>query len=257
MNRLLSRLYLGLVYLFLFLPLVVIVLFAFHQGDDPTRWPPRLITLHWFDVMFHDEDILSALQNSLIVGLIAVMIAAILGILAALGMYHYRFRFAPVFYAASMLPAFVPGLVLGVSLLLLFSALHIGLSLVTIIIGHITFLTPVILTNILSRLERLPPSYEQASRDLGATQTQTFFLVILPNIRTALISSLLYAFMLSFDNIVLTFFLTGFQKTLPLEFWGRIRFGLNPATNAVATLLLLFSVILLMGSNWIMREEKS
>jgi spermidine/putrescine transport system permease protein len=257
MARFFSRFYLGLIFFFLFSPLVVIILFAFHKGSDPTRWPPNLFTLHWFIVMFEDKDIMAAIQNSLIVGIVAVSIAAVFGTMVALAIFHYRFKFATIFYALTMLPSFVPGLVLGVSLLLLFSTFKIELSLFTIVIGHVTFLTPVIMTSILSRLERLPSNLEHASRDLGASQFQSFFLVILPNIRTTLISSLLYAFMLSFDNIVLTFFLTGFQKTLPLEFWGRIRFGLNPATNAVATLLLCFSAILLLGSNWIMREEKS
>lgn len=254
MKRFFSISYLVLIYAYLFFPLVVIILFALGQGNNPARWPPQLFTLHWFDVMFHDEDILKGLKNSLIIGAASVFVATVLGGMLAMVIHRYRSRFASLIYTLTMLPAFIPGLVLGVALLLLFSAFKIELSLVTIAIGHITFLTPVMLTGILGRLERLPPSYEQASRDLGATGWQTFYLVTLPNIRTALISSMLYAFMLSFDNIVLTFFLTGYQKTLPLEFWGRIRFGLTPATNAVATLLLVFSLLLILISNRLMNE---
>ena len=257
MKRGLSLGYLVLIYLYLFVPLAVIVLFAFDQGNNPARWPPHLFSLHWVQVMFQDEDILQALKNSMLVGSAAVLVSSLLGGALALAIHRYRSRLASIIYAVTMLPAFVPGLVLGVALLLLFSAAKIELSLVTIAIGHVTFLTPVMLTGILTRLERLPPSYEQASRDLGASAWQTFHLVTLPNIRTALISSMLYAFMLSFDNIVLTFFLTGYQKTLPLEFWGRIRFGLTPATNVVATLLLVCSLALILVSNRFMSEGES
>lgn len=255
MARWLLRSYVILVYGYLFLPLLVIALFAFHQGDDPTRWPPRLFTWQWFAAVLADEDLLTAMYNSLVVGLVAVAIAAVLGLIGALAIHRYRFPGLSVFYAATMLPTLVPGLVLGVALLIFFSWQQIELSLTTVIVAHVTFLMPVILTGVLSRLERMSPSYEQASRDLGATAWQTFFLITLPNIRTALIGALLFAFTLSFDNIVLTFFVAGFQKTLPLEFWGRIRFGLTPATNAVATIMTLLSIGLIIAANRLMREE--
>jgi spermidine/putrescine transport system permease protein len=146
-------------------------------------------------------------------------------------------------------------LILGIAMLIFFTALKIELGLVTVVVGHVAFLTPAVLAAILSRLERLSPSYEQASRDLGANALQTFWLVTLPNIRTTLVGALLFAFTLSFDNIVLTFFLTGFKKTLPVEFWGRIRFGLTPVTNAIATLMVVFSIGLIIAANRLMTDE--
>jgi spermidine/putrescine transport system permease protein len=255
MLRVLQRIYVISIYGFLYLPLVVIMLFAFHKGNDPTHWPPKLFTLDWFVQLSSDTALLLSLRNSIIVGVIAVSIAAVLGLMGALALYRHKFWVGKFFYTITMLPILVPGLVLGVALLIFFMFLKFELNIWTIIIGHVTFLMPVIMVAVLSRLERLSPNYEQASRDLGANAIQTFFLVTLPNIRTALIGALFFAFTLSFDNIVVTFFLTGFQKTLPLEFWGRIRFGLTPATNAVATIMVCLSVVLIVVANRFMSEE--
>ncbi|NWG15866.1 MAG: ABC transporter permease [Chloroflexi bacterium] len=255
LRRLVFWFYALLIYGFLFLPMVVIALFAFGRGDNPTRWPPDLLSLQWFEAILRDEAMLKALRNSFIVGLVAVSIAALLGTAAAFAIHRYRFRGSAIFYGLTMLPAFVPGLVLGIALLIFFSSLDVELSMLTVIIAHVTFLTPVILSAVLSRLERLSPSYEQASRDLGANAWQTFGLVTLPNLRTTLIGALLFAFTLSFDNIVLTFFVTSFEKTLPLEFWGRLRFGLTPVTNALATIMVVFSIVLILAANRFMNAE--
>jgi spermidine/putrescine transport system permease protein len=254
LGRFVFWLYVTAIYAFLFFPLVIIAAFSFHKGKNPTHWPPQWFTLKWFSALFDDQALLTALRNSLVVGLVAVTLSLILGTLMALAIHRYRFWGSGPLYALTMVPVFVPGLVLGVALLILFSRFNVELSLNTIIVGHMVFLVPVILSAILARLERLSPSYEQASRDLGANAWQTFFFVTLPSIRTAMIGAVLFAFTLSFDNIVMTFFLTGFKKTLPLEFWGRIRFGLTPATNAIATLMVLISIVLIIAANRLMNE---
>lgn len=248
-------LYILLTYGFLFLPIVVIILFAFGKGDNPSRWPPELFTLDWFATLTQDAAMLKAVRNSFIVGVAAVTIAMLLGLCAAIALHRYRFRGSRLLYGLTTLPSFVPGLVLGIALLIFFSTLNIELSLITVTIAHIIFLTPIILIAVLSRLERMSPSYEQASRDLGASTWQTFRLVTLPGLRTTLIGALLFAFALSFDNIVLTFFVTSFEKTLPLEFWGRLRFGLTPVTNALATIMVSFSIILILIANYFIKSE--
>ena len=255
LRRLALNAYVMAVYGFLFLPLIVIALFAFHRGDNPTRWPPDLLTFQWFEAILQDTAMLRALRNSFIVGIAAVSVASVLGTAAAFAIHRYRFRGSSIFYALTMLPAFVPGLVLGIALLIFFTTINVERSLLTVVIAHVTFLTPVVLSAVLSRLERLSPSYEQASRDLGATAWQTFRLVTLPNLRTTLVGALLFAFTLSFDNIVLTFFVTSFDKTLPVEFWGRLRFGLTPVTNALATIMVGFSIVLIIVANRFMNAE--
>jgi ABC-type spermidine/putrescine transport system permease subunit II len=231
----------GLVYLFLYLPLVVVVLYSF-SATKVNAWPIEGYTVDWYRQLTHDEEIQSALRLSVIVGSIAAGIAVVLGSLTAMALDRYRFRGKPAIRFLVVLPIALPGIVTGVAMLSFFSLLGWDLSRWTIIIGHATFCITLVLNNVVARLSQLPRHLDEASADLGATPWRTFWRVILPLIRPAILSGAILAFTLSFDEVIVTFFLTGREKTLPLLIWGRLRQGISPEINAVATVIVVVSL---------------
>jgi spermidine/putrescine transport system permease protein len=226
----------GLVFGFLYLPLLVLVVISFN--DSPIlSLPFKGFTLHWYQLSFNDAAIRLALLSSLKVAAAATLLATSLGLLAAFAVYRHAFWGKNAFRIALNLPILLPGIVTGVAMLAYFSDLGWELSLLTVILGHAVFGIPVAFGPILTRLGQFPRSLEEAAADLGATPTQVWFDVVFPYIRSAVISAALLAFTLSFDEIVVTIFLTGRDNTLPIEIWGRLRTNITPEIAAVATLI--------------------
>lgn len=149
------------------------------------------------------------------------------------------------FMTLAQLPIILPGIIIGIAMLIFFINLHVPLSMLTITLGHVSFTTPVVMFQVMSRLSRLGRTYEDAAKDLGANQVKTLFLVTLPMIKTAIIGGALLAFAMSFDEIVITYFLTGSWTTLPVFIYGMMRFGLSPQIYAISTVILLFSIIII------------
>lgn len=237
----------GMVMLFLYVPLVIVVLYAFNKSVDAS-WPPDLWTTRWFVVAWHDAQIKEALANSILAGLGATAIALVLGSLAAFGVQRFKFFGRESLSFVLVLPIALPGIVTALALS---SAIEYGqrtfglqYSLYTIIIGHATFCVVVVYNNVIARLRRSQPSLIEASMDLGADGWQTFRFVTFPAIRTALIAGGLLAFALSFDEIIVTLFTSGTQITLPIWIFGKIqRPTEQPVVNVVATFVMLASLI--------------
>lgn len=236
-----------LVYLFMYLPILVIIVFSFSEGRVLSL-PIKGWTLDWYHEAIMDERLQAGLFNSLRVAVAATSIAAILGTLAALAVQRYRFFGREAFRAAVILPIILPGIITGVAMLSFFATLDLPLGLFTVILGHATFGFPVVFNTVAARISRLPRSLEEAAADLGAPPWQAFWKVVFPGIRSALISGTLLAFTLSFDEIIVTIFLTGQENTLPMEIWARLRFGMTPIINATVSLILLSSVGLVLLS---------
>jgi ABC-type spermidine/putrescine transport system permease subunit II len=232
----------ALVFLFLYLPLVVVVLYSF-SATKVNAWPIRGYTFDWYGQLFQDDDIWEAVRLSIFVGLIAAAVAVVLGTLTAFAVDRYDFPGKAALRFMIVLPITLPGIVTGVALLAWFSQLGIPLSRWTIIIGHATFCVTLVLNNVVARLMQLPRQLDEASADLGARPWTTFRRVTFPLVRPAIFSGAILAFTLSFDEIVVTFFLTGREKTLPLLIWGRLRQGISPEINAVATVIILVSLV--------------
>ena len=230
-----------LVFLFLYLPLFVVILYSF-SATKVNAWPIKGYSLDWYRELLVDRDIRSSLQTSVTVGIIAAVIAVMLGTLAAFALDRYRFPGKPALRFCIVLPIVLPGIVTGVAMLAFFSMLGWPLSKWTIIIGHGTFCITLIVNNVVARLSQLPSSLDEASADLGATPSKTFWRVTFPLIRPAIVAGAILAFTLSFDEVVVTFFLTGREKTLPLLIWGRLRQGISPEINAVATVIIFVSL---------------
>jgi putative spermidine/putrescine transport system permease protein len=232
-----------LVVLFLYVPIALIILYAFNRSLIQS-WPIRSFSLNWFSVAWKDPDVRGALGLSLKAGLLATGMALLLGSVAAFAVHRFRFFGREVVSFLLVLPIALPGIVTGIALKSFFAFNGINLSLWTIIVGHTTFCVVIVYNNLIARLRRTPTSLVEASMDLGARGWQTFRYVTLPMISTALIGGALLAFALSFDEVVVTVFTAGAQNTLPLWIYGAIRLGQQlPEVNAVVCGVILLTLI--------------
>jgi putative spermidine/putrescine transport system permease protein len=234
----------GAVIVFLYVPLIVVVLYAFTKSPNAT-WPPQLLTFSWFTKAWQNPDLRPALRNSIEVGLIATAIALVLGSLASFAMARARFFGRDAISFALVLPIAFPGIVTALALSSMVDTMPgLNFGVPAIILGHATFCVVVVFNNVVARLRRTSGSIAEASMDLGADGITTFRYVTFPAIRTALIAGALLAFGLSFDEIIVTLYLSGTTTTLPLWMYNNLTRPVNlPEVYAVATVVLLISVI--------------
>jgi spermidine/putrescine transport system permease protein len=234
-------LYAGVVFAFLYLPIIVLVVYSFN-GQGVGGFPPRNLTFAWYRLLFQDDAIWSSVLNSVIVAIASVFIALALGIPAGLALDRATFPGKGIFRRLVLLPLVLPGIITGLSLLMLFRESDLKLSLITVILGHGTALISVATTEVFAGLQKLDRAQEEASLDLGANYLQTLWRVTLPNLKLSIIGAALLIFTLSMDEIAVSFFLIGRDNTLPLEIWGRLRRGITPEINAVSTIIFVFSL---------------
>jgi spermidine/putrescine transport system permease protein len=236
--------YSALVFAFIYLPVVILVLYSFNR-DGVGGFPPSRLTLDWYRQLFADGAIWDAALNSLIIAISAVALSLTLGLLAALALDRASFPGKMLFRRLVLLPLILPGIITGLSLLMLAVFARMKLSLFTVFLGHGTALISVATTELFAGLQKQDRSQEEASLDLGATLWQTFWRITLPNLKLSLIAAGLLIFTLSMDEIAVSFFLIGRENTLPLEIWGRLRRGITPEINAISTLIFAVSVVLI------------
>jgi len=229
------------VFCFLYLPIMVLILYSFN-GQGVGGFPPRNLTLDWYRTLLGDDAIWNSVLNSLIVAFAAMAISLALGIPAALALDRAYFPGKALFRRLVLLPLILPGIITGLSLLMLFRQTDTKLSLVTVILGHGTALISVATTELFAGLQKLERAQEEASLDLGANYWQTFWRVTMPNLRLPIIGAALLIFTLSMDEIAVSFFLIGRDNTLPLEIWGRLRRGITPEINAISSIIFFFSL---------------
>lgn len=242
----------GLVFLlavfgFLYAPLITTALFSFN-GSTVQTWPLQGFTTKWYGDLFSDEAMIAALLFSVRVALVAVCVSAVAGLTFALIAQRVQFAGKRVLDAVLAIPLVAPGMVLGISLLVVFNFAAVPTGFVTIVIGHAAFITPLVMFILQQRLKTMDPSIEHASMDLGAGRIKTFWHVTLPGVRVSLLAACLLGFTLSMDEIAVSFFLAGTEPTLPVYVWGLLRFGFTPEVNAVFTLIGAFSLLLIGGA---------
>jgi putative spermidine/putrescine transport system permease protein len=237
------RAWVVLVLAFLFIPIVLIVLYAFNSSNIES-WPIAGFSVHWFRVAAHDPQVRSAFLLSVRVGLIATVLALLLGSAVAYALHTFAFFGRDAISFLLVLPLALPGIITGIALNSFFSFTGIQFGTVTIVIGHTTFCIVVVFNNLIARLRRTPGSLAEASMDLGARGWQTLRYVTLPLSATALVSGALLAFGLSFDEVIVTVFTAGAQNTLPLWIFGAIRLGQQlPEVNAVVSIVIVLTII--------------
>jgi spermidine/putrescine transport system permease protein len=240
---LLLKIYGLLIFLFLYFPMVVVLIFSF----SPTKTIVGMqgVTLRWYEELLADRGLLNALWHSVAIGLSSVSIAVVLGVSGAFFLTRVRFPGKEVYRTLVLLPYILPGIIMGISLLIFIQTLGIKLSWFTVLLGHVSFTVPIVMFQIMARIARMGPNYQAAAMDLGANPVQTFWYVTLPMIRTAIVGAALLAFTVSFDEIVISFFLTGSAwMTLPVFIYGMLRFGLSPKVYAISTIILCLSLAL-------------
>jgi putative spermidine/putrescine transport system permease protein len=243
-----------LVVLFLWVPLGLIMVYAFNKSNVQS-WPIPGFTTHWFRVAWDATEVRTAIWLSVRAALLATGTALVLGSAAAFAIARFRFFGRETVSFLLVLPIALPGIITGMALNSFFVFNHINLSLTTIVIGHSTFCVVLVYNNVLARLRRSSSSLLEASADLGADGWQTFRFVIWPVVSTALVAGGLLAFALSFDEVVVTFFTAGAQHTLPLLILGYIRLGQQlPIVNAIAFVMILLTVIPVALAQRLMRD---
>lgn len=234
------------VFAFLYLPIAALVIYSFN-GAGVGEFPPRDLTFNWYRLLARDAAIWNSVLNSLIVAVAAVVISLAIGTPAALALDRTDFPGKIVFRRLVLLPLILPGIITGLSLLMLSVAATLRLGLLTVAVGHGTALISVATTELFAGLQKLDRAQEEASLDLGANYLQTFWHITLPNLMLPMISAGLLIFTLSVDEIAVTFFLIGRENTLPLEIWGRLRRGITPEINAISTVIFLFSLLMVLA----------
>ncbi|MFT3905018.1 MAG: ABC transporter permease [Steroidobacteraceae bacterium] len=243
--------------LFLHLPVLVIVLYAFTTADRTYEFPPPGLTLHWFGVAFARDDIWEALRMSLGVAALATLCAILLGVLTALAMNRARFCGKEVITTLLVLPIALPGIITGLALLSAIKGAGLTPGFWTIVAGHLTFCVVIVYNNVIARLRRLPKSWSEASLDLGADSFQTFRLVVLPQIASALLAGGMLAFALSFDEIIVTLFTAGHERTLPIWFFNELfRPRERPITNVVAVMVMVITFIPILLAYYLTRSAE-
>jgi len=245
------RLWLFGVFFFLYAPLVALIAFSFNDSKRNTVW--RGFTLNYYQKLFNDQALLIAFANSLTIALLATIISLVIGALAAVLLWRYRFVGKTAVEGAFTLPLVVPEICMGVSMLLFFTRvlpwpnnLIWPFSLGSITIAHVSFCFPFVALVVGARLASFNKEQEEAARDLGANDWQAFRDVLLPHMRPALIAGALLAFTLSLDDFVITFFTSGPDTiTFPVKVYSMLRFSVTPEVNAASTMLILLTVVLM------------
>jgi len=228
-------------YAFLYVPLVIVVVYSFNDSRLNAEWVG--FTLDWYRKLAQDDDMLTAAGNSLLIALVASGVSTILGTMAGVAMYRYKLRLLPVLV---LTPIAIPEILMGVSLLIFFVLLNFTLGLVSVMLAHIAFCIGFVAIVVRSRLAGMDESLTEAARDCGATPLEAFRYVTLPLIMPGVIAGALMAFTLSIDDFVITFFTAGAGTvTLPLQIYSMIKIAVTPEVNAVSTLLMLLTLVLI------------
>lgn len=229
------RLFSALVYLYIYLPIVLLVIFSFNKQKLNVSWEG--FTLSWYQELFRNQQILLAIRNSLTIALVSTIVATIIGTLAALALQRYRFPGYTLTESTLYIPVIIPEVVMGISLLVFFSLIGVRLGLGTITLSHIAFSIPFVALVVRARLHGFDKSIEEAAMDLGANELTTFWRVTLPTILPGVLSGALLALTLSLDDYVITYFTAGpGSTTLPLRIFSMVRFAVTPEVNALSTI---------------------
>ena len=229
-------------YAFLYLPLVIVVVYSFNDSRLNAEWVG--FTLDWYRKLFSNEEMLVAAGNSLAIGVTVSLVSTMLGTMAGMAMHRYRLRVLPVLV---LMPIAIPEILMGVSLLIFFVLLNFTLGLLSVALAHIAFCVGFVAIVVRARLAGMDESLTEAARDCGATPWQAFRHVTLPLIMPGVIAGALMAFTLSIDDFVITFFTAGAgTTTLPLQIYSMIKIAVTPEVNAVSTLLMLVTLVLIL-----------
>lgn len=243
-----KKLYLFLMFLFLYAPIIVLMVFSFNDSRLKGSWVG--FTLKWYKELFKNREILKSFYNTILIAVIATICATIIGTMAAIGIYYMKSWKKKIALNINYIPVLNPDIVTAISLMVMFNLMRIKFGMVTMLLSHIVFTTPYVLLSVLPKLKQMSKSIPEAAMDLGATPMYTFRKVIIPEIKPGIISGALLAFTLSLDDFVISFFTTGSGfSNLSITVYSMAKKGINPAINALSTLMFVAVLILLLIIN--------
>ncbi|MCI1955273.1 MAG: ABC transporter permease [Oscillospiraceae bacterium] len=244
LRRRAGAVYCGLIYAFLFLPIVVIVVNSFNATESKPYLSWKGFTFDWYGRLLQNAALLDSFRNTLLLAAVSTILSTIIGTIAAVGMFKYRFRGKSVIDALLYIPVVIPEIVLGIALLTLFATVNIPRGMLSLVLAHVTFCIPFVIFNVRARLDGYDQSIEEASMDLGVGRLKTFFHITLPVLAPGIGGGALLAFTLSIDDVIVSYFTNGQTKTFPLKVMESIKSGVAPDVNALSTLILVFTVLL-------------
>ncbi|MAE39421.1 spermidine/putrescine ABC transporter permease PotC [uncultured Psychrobacter sp.] len=254
LGNLFAKGYLSLIYLLLYLPIIVLVVMSFNESKTGYNWGG--FSLKWYESLFNNQAMLDAFWHSIVLGLIAATVSTLIGTLTAMALHRYDFRGKGLLNGLLFVLMMSPEIVLAISLLALFLLIGLQLGFVSLLIAHITFCLPFVVITVFARLSSLDERLMEAARDLGASESTMIRTVLIPVILPAVMAGWLLAFTLSLDDVVVSTFVTGpSYEILPLRIYSMVRVGLKPEVNAVGTLLLAASLVLVIMSQLLLRKR--
>ena len=243
-HKLLKNLFILLVFAFLYLPIFILIIYSFNSSEMNIVF--KSFTTIWYKILFTNKDLLEAFFNTMIIAITCTVISTIIGTISAFGLYKYNFKGENIIQKLIYIPIVIPEIVLGISLLSVYTLMKLELGMFTLILSHIAFSIPFVIVSVKSSLSSELDQIEEAASDLGASPFKTFFLITLPNIMPAVISGATLALTLSLDDVVISYFTAGpGSNTLPLKIYSMIKTGITPDVNALSSLMLLFTIIIL------------
>jgi len=254
MTRLLRGSFMTLIYAWFYIPIVILIVNSFNASRFGINW--QGFTTRWYHLLLNNDSLLQAAQHSLIMGVLSASCATLIGSLTAVALYRYRFRGKPFVSGMLFVVMMSPDIVMAISLLVLFMLLGISLGFWSLLFSHITFCLPFVVITVYSRLKGFDVRILEAAKDLGASETTILRKIILPLAMPAVAAGWLLSFTLSMDDVVVSSFVTGPTfEILPLKIYSMVKVGVSPEVNALATILMLLSLLLVAGSQWLLRDR--
>ena len=246
--------YIGIITVLTYVPIVLTVVYSFNESKITSVWEG--FSLKWYEQLFQDSDLAEALRNSLILAFCSCLMAVLIGTTGALGMRSRKTKTSDVIAYLSLLPLMIPEIILGMVYMAAFSFLQLPFGMLTLVIAHTTFCVPYVFTTVRARLAGMDKSVEEAARDLGASDFRVFWDITLPAIMPAILSGVLLSFAMSFDDVVISIFVTGpTVNTLPIKIYTRMKTGVTPEINALATVLLAVTTGIILLSSLVGRRN--
>ena len=250
-----SRIFMGIVLVVMYLPIVLLVIYSFNESKISSVWGG--FSIKWYQQLFRDKEMFKALWNSIILGVSSSVCAAVIGTLGAFGMTKIKCKANGVMEYISTLPIMIPEIILAMVFLAFFSLLGLPFGMTTLILGHTAFCIPYCFMLVKARLVGMDASLAEAARDLGASEWQVFRDITLPLIAPAIASGMVLSFAMSFDDVIISLFVTGVNvNTLPIRVYTQIKTGVTPEINALCSLMLLATLILVALSTWLGKEKQ-
>lgn len=251
----LPNIYLAVIFILMYIPIILVMIYSVNASKISSVWDG--FSLKWYEELFRDRALFESLRNSIVLGVCASLGAAVIGTLGAIGSSKVEMKGKGIVEYISTLPIMIPEIILGMVFMAFFSLLGLPFGMTTLIIAHTAFCVPYVFMLVKARLVGMDKSLEEAALDLGATKTRTFFDVILPLIAPAIASGMLLSFAMSFDDVIISVFVTGVNSnTLPLKIYSQLKTGVTPKINALCTLMFFATVLLCVLSALINREKK-